>query len=132
MIKNNRTSERLPVGDSIICNNKSNLIQLRSSNVYINFVFEDGTLPPFSPSVLLHCYSYTYRLVVRYLGERRTEDSEGPAHLKSRFQSQFKIQIYISGESFVGSNVSFMFELARISNVESIASISKTFKNFQK
>lgn len=114
---------------------RSNLIRLRSSlGVYINFVFEDGTPPPFSPSVLLHCYSYTYRLVVRYLGERRTEDGEGPTHLKSRFQSQFKIQIYISGESFgvTGSNVSFMFMLARVSAVESIASISKVFKNFQK
>jgi len=70
-------------------------------------MFEGGTLPPFSP-FFPHCYSYTYHLVVRYLGERRTKVGEGPAHLKSRFQSQFKIRIYIAGESFrvTGSRLS--------------------------
>jgi len=70
-------------------------------------MFEGGTLPPFSP-FFPHCYSYTYHLVVQYLGERRTKVGEGPAHLKSRFQSQFKIRIYIAGESFrvTGSRLS--------------------------
>lgn len=114
---------------------RSNLIQLRSSSsVYIHFAFKDGTLPPFSPSFPLHCYSYTYRLV-QYLGERRKKRNRRAGLFKVAFPISIQDPDLHIGWIVYGylrvrmSNLCSSLRMKH-SNVVSIA--SKVFKNCQK